>query len=264
MPRTFPGEVLRGGIVRIRTQPIEYAGEIIARDQSGRIVGRATPNNGTARLRVDIKDVGTHPLRIKARKDGRHASVSREARIIVRAPSIQRGQRHPVVKRLLRTLRQQNFHTPTLTDRYTEPVRDVVLAFQKVHGLQRTGDLNPTTWKTVTTATPVRPRNRGSGTHLEVDKTRQIMMLVTDGKVRGTLHVSTGKTGNTPEGWYRIYAKGIGSLPNFMPFLRGFGFHGYPSVPAYPASHGCVRQPMWADQWTYARTDVGTRVFVYR
>ena len=32
-------------------------------------------------------------------------------------------------------------------------------------------------------------------------------------------------------------------LPSY--FLRGFAVHGYPYVPAYPASHGCVRVPMW-------------------
>lgn len=26
---------------------------------------------------------------------------------------------------------------------------------------------------------------------------------------------------------------------------RAAAIHGYPSVPAYPASHGCVRVPMW-------------------
>ena len=28
-------------------------------------------------------------------------------------------------------------------------------------------------------------------------------------------------------------------------FLRGFAVHGYVDVPTYPASHGCVRIPIW-------------------
>ena len=39
-----------------------------------------------------------------------------------------------------------------------------------------------------------------------------------------------------------------------MYFLRGFAIHGYPSVPPYPASHGCVRVPMWIAQQLYPAT----------
>ena len=27
-------------------------------------------------------------------------------------------------------------------------------------------------------------------------------------------------------------------------FIRGYAIHGYPSVPNYPASHGCLRVPI--------------------
>lgn len=46
-------------------------------------------------------------------------------------------------------------------------------------------------------------------------------------------------------------------------FVRDFAIHGYCSVPSYPASHGCVRTPLWFASGIYARWDVGTSVYVF-
>jgi lipoprotein-anchoring transpeptidase ErfK/SrfK len=48
-----------------------------------------------------------------------------------------------------------------------------------------------------------------------------------------------------------------------MYFLRGFAVHGYPSVPAYPASHGCVRVPMWIAPSLFAAHPNGQTIHVY-
>ena len=47
-----------------------------------------------------------------------------------------------------------------------------------------------------------------------------------------------------------------------MYFLRGFAIHGYASVPPYPASHGCVRLPLWFAPRIYSRWQLGARVRV--
>ena len=39
--------------------------------------------------------------------------------------------------------------------------------------------------------------------------------------------------------------------------------HGYPDVPPYPASHGCVRIPMWIATTIYAQIAYGSAVYVY-
>ncbi len=91
------------------------------------------------------------------------------------------------------------------------------------------------------------------------------------GKVTGTLHVSTGATGNTPVGHWSVLWKapsthtwlGPAILWRTMTFHGGFAIHGFSPVPAYPASHGCVREPIWAANWTYEQTPVGTPVDVY-
>ena len=80
------------------------------------------------------------------------------------------------------------------------------------------------------------------------------------------IHVSTGATGNTPLGTWHVYR----TVPGYdwvlyypLYFLRGFAIHGYPSVPPYPASHGCVRIPMWIATSLYSGHGLGTTVVVY-
>jgi lipoprotein-anchoring transpeptidase ErfK/SrfK len=89
---------------------------------------------------------------------------------------------------------------------------------------------------------------------------------VKDGRVSLVVHVSTGATGNTPLGLWHVYLKvpGWNSVlwyPSF--FLRGFAIHGYPEVPAYPASHGCVRIPMWIAPALYSEIPGDFSVYVY-
>jgi lipoprotein-anchoring transpeptidase ErfK/SrfK len=46
-------------------------------------------------------------------------------------------------------------------------------------------------------------------------------------------------------------------------FVGAFAIHGYPEVPAYPASHGCVRVPMWVAPRLFAADSYGTVVYIY-
>ena len=93
-----------------------------------------------------------------------------------------------------------------------------------------------------------------------------MLLLVRNSRVTDVVHVSTGATGNTPIGTRRIYPKVAGwnwVLWYPLYFLRGFAVHGYPDVPAYPASHGCVRVPMWIAPRLYASFGHGQSVHVY-
>ncbi len=89
---------------------------------------------------------------------------------------------------------------------------------------------------------------------------------VRSGRVTQVVHVSTGATGNTPLGSWRAYRK-VGGwdwvLWYPMYFKGGFAIHGYPSVPAYPASHGCVRIPMWIAPALFGTNDYGATVVVH-
>jgi hypothetical protein len=73
----------------------------------------------------------------------------------------------------------------------------------------------------------------------------------------------------TPGGTYGFYrfAKGwetgpLGSLYNPVYFNDGIAIHGAKSVPATPASHGCVRIPMAAAEWFPSQVYTGMPVHV--
>ena len=175
------------------------------------------------------------------------------------------GARGDSVRALERLLASQHYLLRGVDDRYNDDTRDAVLAFQKLHGLPRTGVATQVFWRLLSTAAPVAARYP-DGDHIEVDKTRQVLLTVENGTVTRIVQVSTGATGNTPLGTWHVYRK----VPRMswvlwypMYFLRGFAIHGYPSVPAYPASHGCVRVPMWAAPQLFSRFGVGTPIRVY-
>jgi lipoprotein-anchoring transpeptidase ErfK/SrfK len=93
-----------------------------------------------------------------------------------------------------------------------------------------------------------------------------VLFEVRDGKVVLVVPVSTGATGNTPLGTWHVYSRVAGwSWVLWYPtyFLRGFAIHGYPDVPAYPASHGCVRVPMWVATRLYSMHPYGFTIRIY-
>jgi len=177
------------------------------------------------------------------------------------------GSRSPAVNWLKYSLhRIHHFALPSVAGVYDVATADAVLAFQRVHGLPLTGSVDGRFWQILGTSRPP-PARIPSGDHIEVDKTRQLLFEVRAGRVVSVSRVSTGATGNTPVGHWHVYAKGPGfnakGMYDSLFFLRGFAIHGYPSVPAYPASHGCVRIPMWIAPTLYAMHSQGTTVVVH-
>jgi lipoprotein-anchoring transpeptidase ErfK/SrfK len=74
----------------------------------------------------------------------------------------------------------------------------------------------------------------------------------------------------TPVGTFEIYRKvegwrksplGLLYYPNYIE--GGIAIHGNPSVPTRPASHGCIRIPMFAAQEFSEIATIGMEVFVY-
>jgi hypothetical protein len=184
----------------------------------------------------------------------------------IQAPVLRVGSRGPAVRLLERRLRGLRYVVRGVNGYYGSDTRDAVYAFEKVEGLGRDGVVDLRLWRRLLDARTPRaavPR----GTHVEVDKSRQVLFEVVRGKVVRIVHVSTGATGNTPVGRWRIYRKspGTNSLGMYysLYFLRGFAMHGYASVPTFPASHGCVRVPMWYAFGLYSRWSLGDVVRVF-
>jgi peptidoglycan hydrolase-like protein with peptidoglycan-binding domain len=179
----------------------------------------------------------------------------------------------PHVRQIQRRLIKLGYLLSGAADGRLGPVtQEAILAFQKWERLDRTGSLNaPTEARLAMAARPVPISRGGPEKRAEVLLDRQVTLLIVGNKVVRTIAVSSGKPSTpTPPGNYRVYAK-IRRwwstpfrewLPYALPFVGGIAFHEYLDVPSYPASHGCVRQPVVVASWTYGFAEVGMPVKV--
>jgi peptidoglycan hydrolase-like protein with peptidoglycan-binding domain len=160
--------------------------------------------------------------------------------------------------------------------------RSAVMAFQKVQGMRADGVVGKTTLAAL--KAPRKPVLRASAptNRVEVDLSKQVLYVVKGGAIARILPVSSGngrsylqKNGHrakalTPVGWYKVERRivgvreaDLGSLYDPQYFYRGWAIHGSNSVPAYPASHGCIRVTRTDAKYLLRAISVGTSVFVY-
>ena len=165
---------------------------------------------------------------------------------------------------------------------WDEASRNALVAFQKVEGRPRTGRLTRTELVALQSALPPAARRDGPD-HLEVDLSRQVLFLVSAaGKVGHVLPVSSGSgksfhvpgyvaaVAETPCGQFSIYSRvagwrtsPLGEMFNPLYLVGGIAIHGSPSVPLVPASHGCIRIPMFAAHLLPKIVPKELPVFVY-
>jgi lipoprotein-anchoring transpeptidase ErfK/SrfK len=191
----------------------------------------------------------------------------------------------PVTVEDIREAEQQlselGYWTGPVDGKLDDGSRHALIAFQKVEGRQRTGKLTAAELEALRTATRPKPVESGFA-HVEIDVDRQVLFIIDgSGTVTKILPVSTG-TGKpfTASGWTRractpcgrftIYRKingwrrsplGLLYYPNYI--NGGIAIHGNPSVPAYPASHGCIRIPMFAAKEFGETMPIGTIVIIH-
>lgn len=157
-----------------------------------------------------------------------------------------------------------------------------VMALQKAAGLGRDGILGPKTKAALEHGVRPSVRTR-SGSAVEVDKHHQLVLVVLDGRLRYVLNTSTGSgqpytsdgqtyIASTPEGRFSVQRQidglrvsRLGELWRPKYFTGGYALHGSPSVPGYPASHGCVRlsNPAIDFLWSSGVAPIGRTVWVY-
>jgi peptidoglycan hydrolase-like protein with peptidoglycan-binding domain len=142
-----------------------------------------------------------------------------------------------------------------------------VMAFQKYVGLEASGYVNQETADALTNA---RFRAHGladAGTLVEIDKDKQLLYIVHNGRTVWIYNTSTGdgqpyteEDQNTPgevqtgvsvtrNGLHEVYRErpvgwwegDLGKIYRPKYFSGGQAVHGSNNVPNYPASHGCVR-----------------------
>lgn len=159
--------------------------------------------------------------------------------------------------------------------------KHALIAFQKIEGRKRTGTLTADELEALRLATRPEPLD-STYPHVEVDLTRQVLMIVdVAGQATHILPVCTGNEkkyvdhgdshrAHTPRGKFTVLRKitgwrrsslGLLYYPNYI--VNGIAIHGSPSIPVYPASHGCIRIPMFAAKEVSEMAPVGTIVVVY-
>ena len=260
------GAPVVGGTLTVsaRLRPVA-AGRLQARITSGGKTRVHRARGGVLRVRLPSERPADFRVTVASTANDGYFQARRTLRATVVHPTLAVGSRGASVRVLEQRLRDLRFVLKTVDGLYANDTREAVLAFQKTLGLPRTGRVDAAVWRRLLAAGVPRARYAG-GPHIEVDKSRQILMEVVGGEVVNVLHVSTGATGNTPLGRWNVYRKVPGwdwVLWYPMYFLRGFAIHGYPSVPAYPASHGCVRVPMWFAPVLYRKYGHGATIYVY-
>ena len=219
-----------------------------------------------AHLSLSTKRVAQYKVRVIVVPSAPYSPRKSTVRASVSLPYLSVGAEGPSVRILERRLAQLHYTVGGIDNFYSYDTADAVMAFQKLNGLARTGRVTPYIWRRLQSAHTPLPRYR-FGHHFEVNKSKQVLFEVNHGHVMRIVHVSTGATGNTPIGVWHIYSQVPGTLPDGMFdsnfFLRGFAIHGYPSVPSYPASHGCVRVPNWVAPILFASSYYGEAVYIY-
>jgi peptidoglycan hydrolase-like protein with peptidoglycan-binding domain len=165
---------------------------------------------------------------------------------------------------------------------YGDATTQAVMEFQGWERLSRDGIAGPLTMRALEHAS--RPTSSGVGDGIEIDKERQVLLLVRGGDVRFAFHTSTGTdqpyvaddgtegVAHTPEGHFTVLREiegwresHLGLLWRPKYFDGGFAIHGATSVPGYPASHGCTRLSMEAMNvlWDDGLAPIGSKVWVY-
>ncbi len=258
----------------LQVKPATYSGEIVARVwHRGRRMAtvRGTCRDGRLVLAVPLPGIEWFSVRFALAPVAGLGAREVTHKVDVGWRRLARGSQGRRVRGVLTRLAGLRIRVPGVGDTFTSAVGDAVVTFQKAYGLSRDYTVDYADWRRLETAQRRKPRYASPAVHIEIDETRQILSVVRDGVVVGTVPVSTGATGNTPEGAFTILRKnymsstydGSVALPRFMTFYRTMGIHGYPVVPPYPASHGCVREPLWACDWVYDRSFVGERVYLF-
>lgn len=195
--------------------------------------------------------------------------------------TLRQGSSGAEVTYLQKALRFTSYPVGGVDGSFGEETTQAVYAFEKVHRLARDGVVPP--WQMSAIAAGRRPRapKRDPKNFVDIDISRQVLFEVRDRKVVHTIPISSGNEeyytvdgqtyrAHTPRGSYSIYRKvagtrvsRLGELYNPSYFVGGYAIHGSKSVPTYPASHGCVRIPMYVHRAFFYRNPIGMPVFVH-
>lgn len=201
---------------------------------------------------------------------------------------LKQGMKGSDVEAMERKLDLLRYDVGTVDQKFDWQTWQGLIAFQKLNGLPRTAKFDAKTQAALAVATvPGGVIPNGGLPRIEVDLSRQVLLYFDGYGLDRVVAVSSG-TGRdyctiskksqqkvcgsavTPRGNYKIQRRikgdresDLGHLYNPMYFNGGFAIHGSPSIPAAPASHGCVRVSNYSANWMFDTVTNGTPVFVF-
>lgn len=233
-------------------------------------VGELTVANGTKQgMRR-----GIHRVVVLAADSKRRAQVATWRFLVPRMPeslpALGPGDKGPSVVELQERLDALGFDL-VRDGYYGEDTEHAVTAFAKINGLATDGVAYASTRRALARPKPVRPRATHSGEWVEIDLSRQVLILFAAGKAERIYDISSGSRGRrTSKGSFAFYNhisgwrhSALGYLWEPYYFHGGMAVHGAYHVPPYPASHGCVRVTLSSMARLKERLRLGMPVEVY-
>ena len=199
--------------------------------------------------------------------------------LLIAAPKLYASLAPMQVREAERRLSELGYWTGPIDGRFDAASRAALISFQKWEGRPVTGRLTIAEIEALRAGSMPVPRD-GDYEHAEVDIDRQVLLIVDgNGRVR-VLPVSTGtdkpfvwdgetSIAYTPRGRFVVYDKTVGWEDNLLGMYYpnyisgGIAIHGSYSVPVGPASHGCIRIPVFAAREVSKLLKLGTIVLVY-
>ncbi|MFH1331637.1 MAG: L,D-transpeptidase family protein [Actinomycetota bacterium] len=201
-------------------------------------------------------------------------------------PPMGEGAAGPEVALLQQELTRRHLYRGAIDGEFGPATAFAVVTFHKVLGVERTWQWEEEdSLRMANFVFPPLPERPGEPDRVEVDIGRQVLYLIEDGEMTAIVPVSTAggylyysvRSGanvrsRTPHGDFTLTRHSRGwscdgltgwCIYNPWNFTPMYALHGYPSVPAYPASHGCVRIPTWESDLLERRLFIGMPFHVW-
>jgi hypothetical protein len=179
-----------------------------------------------------------------------------------------------------RRLSDMGYWTGAVDGLFDPATRSALIAFQKWESRPITSQLTIAELEAIRTSASPKAREPGYE-HVEVDVDRQVLLMINDNDGVRVLPISSGSgrefmdegqtsIAYTPRGRFVVYDKSVGwerDPPGSMYYSNyisgGVAIHGSPGVRIQPASHGCIRIPIFAAREVSKLLKLGTIVLVY-
>jgi N-acetylmuramoyl-L-alanine amidase len=201
-------------------------------------------------------------------------------------PAMAEGDEGPDVALLQEELARHDLFRGEIDGEFGPATAYAVVAFHKVLGVERTWEWEEEdSLRMANFILPPLPERPDEPDRLEVDIGRQVLYLIEDFEVTAILPVSTAGSyiywserqqayvgAGTPHGDFTLTRHSVGwscdpvtgwCIYNPWNFTEHYALHGYRSVPAYPASHGCVRIPTWEADIMESHLFIGMPIHIW-